>query len=455
MKVEIPQINWHGKEPVLSIDFYPFSNLFVTCGHDDSGSNMRVIFWELVKKEKLDQPDGGKDPKDPLSNLEWIPVFKYSDNSFTQQPSVVRWSPNGTHLASAGSNDSLSLWDYKMRSIEMNSFKTEPRWGVCKNLRGHFWEITDISWSRDEKFIATASVDNSAILWNVEKGSQVQRFEAHKNYVSGITVDPFFNYIITQSTDKTVKVHKNIESDKSAKFYIKNNIYKRKFIKDESNQLVVLTKEQEDELLEDEAKMKEKGFYSDSHRMFLDDSEVFCFSRRLTFSPDGSLLIIPCGLYQHDKSKEEINYCCYGFTRKNLSEPAFILPSGGTCPIVVKFHPLLFKRAETDEPFIDLPYIMVFAVATQDQIMIYKTQSLYPYCVISNMHYAELTDLSWTKDKLLASSRDGYVTTIIFEEEELGVPLELHDIPENLQDIFGYVPMAFRSGQDVEMQEDE
>lgn len=46
--------------------------------------------------------------------------------------------------------------------------------------------------------------------------------------------------------------------------------------------------------------------------MFMDDSEVFSFARRLSWSPDGSFFIIPAGYYQ--KSKEsDVDYVSYGF----------------------------------------------------------------------------------------------------------------------------------------------
>jgi hypothetical protein len=33
MRIEIPQIYWHGdRERIMSIDFYPNSNILVTCG---------------------------------------------------------------------------------------------------------------------------------------------------------------------------------------------------------------------------------------------------------------------------------------------------------------------------------------------------------------------------------------------------------------------------------------
>lgn len=335
----------------------------------------------------------------------------------------------------------------------MGKTDTEMKWGVFKNLRGHFSEINDICWSRDEKYIVTASVDNHSILFNVEKACQIQRFDAHKNYVSGITIDPFFSYIVSQSTDKTVKVYKNVDSDKSVKFYLKNNIYKRKCLLDSEDHTVDLSKEEEDELLENAVLRDEKGLKLFTHRMFLDDSEVFCFRRKLDFSPDGSFLIVPCGIYQNTENKDDAGYVSYGFVRNNLAEPAFVLPSSDSCPLGVRYNPLLFKRTEEDKPFIDLPYIVVFAIATQNELMIYTTRSLFPYAIISAIHYAELTDLTWNADKLLVSSRDGYVTQVLFEEGELGVPLKKDELPDQFSKAFSYLDFYESKGNDSKMED--
>ena len=43
-----------------------------------------------------------------------------------------------------------------------------------------------------------------------------------------------------------------------------------------------------------------------------------------------------------------------------------------------------------------LPYRMVYAIATQDSVLIYDTQQHTPLCAISNLHYATFTDLTWS-----------------------------------------------------------
>lgn len=46
-------------------------------------------------------------------------------------------------------------------------------------------------------------------------------------------------------------------------------------------------------------------------------------------------------------------------------------------------------------PMFALPYRIVYAVATQDAVMVYDTQQQTPLCVVSNLHFATFTDLSW------------------------------------------------------------
>ncbi|PNS16238.1 hypothetical protein CAC42_6345 [Sphaceloma murrayae] len=73
-------------------------------------------------------------------------------------------------------------------------------------------------------------------------------------------------------------------------------------------------------------------------------------------------------------------------------------------------------------PVFDLPYRIIYAVATQDAVYVYDTQQKQPLCVVSNLHYATFTDLSWTSDgsMLLISSSDGFCSSLTFNPGELG-----------------------------------
>ncbi|KAJ4286692.1 Chromatin assembly factor 1 subunit [Kalmusia sp. IMI 367209] len=69
-----------------------------------------------------------------------------------------------------------------------------------------------------------------------------------------------------------------------------------------------------------------------------------------------------------------------------------------------------------------LPYRMVYAVATQDAVHVYDTQQQKPLCIVSNLHFATFTDLTWSSDgsTLLMSSSDGFCSSLTFAPGELG-----------------------------------
>ncbi len=47
---------------------------------------------------------------------------------------------------------------------------SKESWTVSKILRGHLEDVYDLCWSHDSSYIITGSVDNSAIIWDVQKG---------------------------------------------------------------------------------------------------------------------------------------------------------------------------------------------------------------------------------------------------------------------------------------------
>ncbi|MCJ1305731.1 hypothetical protein MMC08_008547 [Hypocenomyce scalaris] len=73
-------------------------------------------------------------------------------------------------------------------------------------------------------------------------------------------------------------------------------------------------------------------------------------------------------------------------------------------------------------PAFALPYRIVYAVATQDAILVYDTQQQTPLCVVSNLHFATFTDLTWSNDglTLLMASSDGFCSSLSFSPGELG-----------------------------------
>lgn len=54
-------------------------------------------------------------------------------------------------------------------------------------------------------------------------------------------------------------------------------------------------------------------------------------------------------------------------------------------------------------PLAALPYRLVFAVASEDSVLFYDTQQLFPFGYVSNVHYHTLSDISWR----VARAREG------------------------------------------------
>lgn len=200
------------------------------------------------------------------------------------------------------------------------------------------------------------------------------------------------------------------------------------------------------------------------------------FFRRLTFTPDGSLLLTPSGQYQtqyqgdkDSKPTYEITNTVYIYTRGGINKPPIAhLPGHKKPSVAVRCSPVFYTLRQSppvtkhitidtssaEEPIQPLPepvsgpspknhdmeppppptsvpadttsstktsgtesgsssapapspkpmfalgYRVVYAVATQDSVILYDTQQQTPVCVVSNLHCATFTDLAWYVHRL-------------------------------------------------------
>ena len=86
-------------------------------------------------------------------------------------------------------------------------------------------------------------------------------------------------------------------------------------------------------------------------------------------------------------------------THNSFMEPPSAVPSSVTSdpsrPQSSPKPPDLDLSATTITPAFSLPYRMVYAVATQDAVLVYDTQQTTPLCVVSNLHFTTFSDLTW------------------------------------------------------------
>lgn len=82
----------------------------------------------------------------------------------------------------------------------------KEQWTSLKVLRGHVEDVYDLSWSPDSSSLVSASLDNSVILWNVQKGKKIALLQDYqRGFPQGVTWDPNNKFIATISSDRYLK----------------------------------------------------------------------------------------------------------------------------------------------------------------------------------------------------------------------------------------------------------
>lgn len=136
-------------------------------------------------------------------------------------------------------------------------------------------------------------------------------------------------------------------------------------------------------------------------RLFHDDT-LKSFFRRLSFSPDGKILVTSSGIMEtvDDQSKNKfLTNVSYIFARKSFTKPVLYVPSLDQYSVAVQFSPILYTLREDTKSVFDLPYRMVYAIGTNSSILLMDTEHAAPFAYIGDIHYTRLTDLSWYIDQ--------------------------------------------------------
>ena len=408
------------------------------------------------------------DPEN-TSNVRIKPVFECELNgAHISTVNICRFSPNGKYLATGSDDNTVVIWVQKSRPTNFGSSEEKICWSNYKILRGHSGDVYDLSWNPESKYLISGSVDNYCMIWNIEKAKCVNRFMDHEHFVQGVSWDPRNKYILTQSSDKSVRFYKNTQSKIEMKFIYINQL-KRFEIKNKNNSNNINNnnenntniknnekleqnkiEENNKMIIEEEKNNMNKNIINSSnkkekekennqknvlsyHYYFADEDQCNTFVRRSSFSPDGKICLLVSGVMQNPLDKNELNFVVWGVSRKDFSRPKFYIPTLNKSSTCVRFCPLIFHKKEKNDnscpALLELNYVMIFAIGTNDSVFIYGTDSIKPRYALTNIHYQSITDLAWNGDKMLAiSSSDGYISFVSFEENELGIPFKPEEI---------------------------
>lgn len=407
-------LHWHDNSlPVYSVDFQPNiegkrSQRLATGGGD---GNVRI--WKLIYSN---DPKSGE--SETVESVEYLSTL----GKHAQAVNCVRFDHRGQYLASASDDGSVIVWELSDQIIHELGVEDEylkESWRLKTiAFSPSRSEIYDISWSPDSKFICTGSMDNVVRIFDAESGMMIQQIKDHNHYVQGVTWDPLNKFIASQSADRSVHIY-NIRSN------IGHDLKLSKRSSHRISRSELPTKP-----------LNSSGPPPDYKTCWLYYNETLqSFFRRLTFSPDGSLLLTPSGIYKIPNSNEKPINTIYVHTRSGLNQsPVLSIPGFKRPAIAIRFSPVLYKLRSGISSCMKLPYRMIFAVATQDSVVIFDTQTFTALAIIGNIHYAVIADICWSSDGkvLMASSADGFVSSMVFDDKLLG-EVETYDIQTYLK----------------------
>ena len=306
---DLVQIYWHNKLPVFSVDIDKNSAKlrFATGGADN---NARI--WEVNENSgEFEFIATLSKHIRAINCVRWSPTLTTSD----EQPTLA--IPKPSFLATGGDGGSLFLWhqvsndnspgcipniDDSSLGGEDESSISKESWKVKVNLEtGNPYDIYALEWSPCGKLIATGTSNDSVRIYSIKEGQCIKVIRDHSHFVNGVCWDPLRQFLISISSDRSVKVNKILPGPsfrsqsvgKIAKFLRKKQEIEKEEIKNDKQEAAC------NDLIDssysnhiscptaiDLSQNSTPLVSGEDFRLFADES-IISFFRRGSFTPDG------------------------------------------------------------------------------------------------------------------------------------------------------------------------
>ncbi|XP_063868138.1 LOW QUALITY PROTEIN: protein HIRA-like [Scylla paramamosain] len=356
-----PWISHDGGKAIFSVDLHPDGSRFATGGQGQDSSG-RVVVWNLkpVVHDKYEQD-------------EKVPKVLCQLDQHLGCVNSVRWSCGGRFLASAGDDKVIIIWQqssYGGGAVFGSNVVNVESWRSVATLRGHEGDILDVAWSPGDVWLASASIDNSVIIWNTAKWpEQVRVLRGHTGLVKGVTWDPVGRYLTSQADDKSLRIWRTTD-------------------------------------------------WTTEERIV--DPFADCGGTttvlRPSWSPDGQYLVSAHAMNNGGPTAQIIDRDGWNTDKDFVGHRKPI-----TC---VRFNPNILKKVDSKTGK-NVQYCCV-AIGSRDRsISIWFTSLKRPLVVVHDIFDDSVLDLSWSScgRYLMAVSKDGTLAFISFSTDEIGCPL--------------------------------
>jgi serine/threonine protein kinase len=108
----------------------------------------------------------------------------------TEGVTSLAWSPDGTQLASASQDNTIMVWD-------------SASGDQIGSLGGGLEDVTSVDWSPDGTVLASGSSDTTVTLWDAATGEALQTLAGHGGDVSDVAWSPDGTLLASSSHDET------------------------------------------------------------------------------------------------------------------------------------------------------------------------------------------------------------------------------------------------------------
>ena len=122
----------------------------------------------------------------------------------------LAFSKDSRFLASGSADDTVIIWN----------INTQKQLHI---LSGHSRSVYALSFLPNNRRLVSGAIDNKLILWDINDGSLIKKMTGHTGEVTSVAVSPDGKYIVSGSTDKTIRLWDG-----------RNGNYIRKFAKQKS-----------------------------------------------------------------------------------------------------------------------------------------------------------------------------------------------------------------------------